>query len=885
MNQAQLIKSSKLIAQRMGIDQGAALNMLQKKLGEEDPREKNARDKYGVPDYTKINNEAEKENIKFETNSRIISEAKGIPIEEAKSLLKQRIEQYAAEAKPAVDPEIKNIVEQSKYYDSDNKSLTQNIGDYVVETVKHPIDRAGQIAVEAVNTFPSLYDTATMLGSQIVDIGSTDTPGGRAATATAHQRGEKAGEPTEVSRKVKKFLSQNLKNYAGLNPAENKFAEGANSVVSTVPEMLLFGGAGTALNKAAKGVKQLGNNKAAEIGSKVLEGAGNFLKGGSDIKKATDVGSTVGSVALPTALGIDSLPVNLALGYVGSRAGHNIGKNVARFNKQSRNLKEVMANDPTNPEYTSEGQKITDRFAEQGMTALPLNITDNKGFRALGKGAETSIFGKNIAEALEGQRKQISEKITPIHDKDFSSSFLGEEAADAYKKNTQKLIDSFAEDFEKTKKSVRTHTDQIVPLKRTQEFMKNMFEDLTAHPEHVGMKLNSPAGKFLNKIAAKGIRENIKAILRGKKEAPFLTQEQKVELAEIMKEHNRPQTKVTDKSGKVIENIDPVLEELIRKKIGGSDLSTNPFFEPYMELEYPFLKDAMQELRESTPKAGQFSDAKGGALKNLTEHLWEDIDNSVGQQMKAKSPAEYEFFRNTHQEYADFATKERKDRNALLANTDSPVQFINQIVNDGVRRDGKKVSFITDGMTPEAHKSFVDKINKMFGSAGMKNNKEFDPAIWRERFNSLDDQSKVAIYGDKVDEFKKLSAVVQDMEKVHQFKNTSGTSIQGLAAVDASLLYNAAKGLLLGAWTMSPKQIAGGIAPVFAKIAGNRMLTNEGVGKFMLKLQNAKTRREVIDSLNGYGKHTKSVAVKSLIKNLQKVINLGERSGDVKRKD
>jgi hypothetical protein len=885
MNQAQLIKSSKLIAQRMGIDEGAALNMLKQKLGEEAPREQEARAALGVPDYTKINNEEEDENIKFETNSRIISEAKGIPIEEAKSLLKQRMDQYAAEAKPAIDPKIKEIVEQSKYYDSDNKSLTQNIGDYAVETVKHPIDRAGQIAVEAVNTFPSLYDTATMLGSKMVDIGSTFTPGGRAATATAHQRGEKAGEPTEVSRKVKKFLSQNLQNYAGLNPAENKFAEGANSVVSTVPEMVLFGGAGTALNKAAKGVKQLGNNKATQIGSKVLEGAGNFLKGGSDIKKATDVGSTVGSVALPTALGFENLPVNLALGVGGSLLGHNAGRVVSRFNKQSRELKKRMEQDPTNPEYTSEGQKISDRFKEQGMKPLPINITNNKGFQALGKGAETSIFGKNIAEALGTQRKQISEKITPIHDQDFSSSYLGEEAAEAYLKNTQKLKDSFEEDFKTTRKSVKEHTDQKVPLKRTQEFMKNMFEDLTAHPEHVNMRLNSPAGQFLNKIAAKGIRENIKAVLRGKKEAPFLTPDQRVELAEIMKEHNRPHTKVTDKHGNTIESIDPVLEELIRKKIGGSDLAKNPFFVPYMELEYPFLKEAMEELREVTPKAGQFSDSKGGALKNLTEHLWEDIHNSVGQQMKAKSPADYEFFVKTHKDYYEFIKNERKNRNELLAISDSPVQFINQVVSDGIRRDGKKVSFITDGMSPEAHKSFVDKINKLFGSAGMKNNKEFDPAIWRERFNSLDDQSKAAIYGDKVEEYKKLSAVVEDMEKVHKFKNTSGSSIQGLAAVDASLIYNAAKGLLLGAWNMSPKQIAGGMAPVFAKIAGNRMLTNEGVGKFMLKLQNAKTRREVIDSLNGYGKHTKSVAVKSLIKNLQKVINLGERNGDVKRKE
>jgi hypothetical protein len=77
---------------------------------------------------------------------------------------------------------------------------------------------------------------------------------------------------------------------------------------------------------------------------------------------------------------------------------------------------------------------------------------------------------------------------------------------------------------------------------------------------------------------------------------------------------------------------------------------------------------------------------------------------------------------------------------------------------------------------------------------------------------------------------------------------------------------------------MDPVTIAKAVSPLFLKIAGNKMLTNDTVGKWMIKLQNAKTKNELIDALNGYKAGTKWVAVKKLIKNLQKVIRLSDRN-------
>lgn len=884
MDEQKLRKSARLIANHMKIDEESALKLLQRKMKKDDPlqlgtglndvQEKQVRTDYGVPDYQTIDAE-------FERNSTLIAQKKNIPIEQAKEMLTQRMDEISQKQKESDQNnmgEVKDIVAaNNRYYDSENRGISENLMDYVGNTVLHPIDRASQIATEATTTIPGLYDTASSIGSSMVNMGQTESPSEYDVTGRQQfKEGERKGHDTNVSGKLRNVIIDKLKTI-GINPAESKSAETVNNIVSTIPEMLTFAGAGKGLGKLAGKVGALNKGKATGLSSKALDKVGKFLAEGSDVRKATDVGSNLGGVVLPTVSDVSDPTANLGLSGLGAILGHNAGLKASRFNKQSRDFKKQMNADPDNPMYKSEAQKMKERFEEQGLKAHPVNISENKGIQIIGKTAEKSMFGKNIADALGEQRRIISEKITPIHAENFSSSHLGEEASKAYEKNLEAIKDAHKADFKEVHRAVKEHTDQIVPLKKTKEFIDDMFKDLTKHPEDIELIMNSPAGRFLNMVAAKSVRESVENVLSGKAEAKFLTPEQKADLGKVYERNKQKPEKITDKNGNPIEINDPLLMELIRKKIGGDDLLSNQLISPYMELEYPFLKRAMEELRENTPGSG-FSDSKWAKLKDLTSHLWEDIDSSVGAQMKAKSLEDYNHMRKTHADYAEFIKNDRKKHNSLVADLDNPVEFTKQLISSARNSSGKKIGFVTEGMTPEARNSFISKINRMFGSGNMANNRQFDPATWQKRYNDLDIESKKEIYGDRLPEFEAISEVVKDLEKVHENRNTSGSFTQANTAIDTSLIYHAGKGLVSGVYYMDPVSIAKAVSPLFLKIAGNKMLTNDTVGKWMIKIQNAKTKNELIDALNGYKAGTKWGAVKTLIKNLQKVIRLSDRN-------
>lgn len=882
--QQKLLESARLIANHMGVDEEAALKLLQRKMKKDDPiqlgaglnapEEKQVRADYGVPDYQTIDAE-------FERNSTLIAQKKNIPLDQAKAMLTQRMDEISQKQKESDQNnmgEVKDIVsDNNRYYDSEKRGFTENLMDYVGNTVLHPIDRAAQIATEATTTIPGLVDVASSIGKSMLELGQTESPSELDFTgAQQFKKGEQKGSETNLSGRLKNAITERLKSI-GINPAESKFADTVNIIASTFPEMAAFTGVGKGIGSVAKIVKGLEKGKATAIPAKGLEKVGKFLTEGSDVRKATDVGGNLGGVVLPTVSDVSDPAANVGLSGIGAFLGNKAGLKASRFNKQSRDFKKLMDSDPYNPKYKSEAQKMKERFEEQGLTAHPVNISENKGIKVIGKTAEKSMFGKNIADALGEQRRIISEKITPIHADNFSSSHLGKEASEAYEKNLEAIKDAHTEDFNKVGASVKKYTDQIVPLNKTKEFIDDMFKDLTKHPEDIGLIMNSPAGRFLNLIAAKQVRESVESILSGKAEAKFLTPEQKADLEKVYKRNQKLPEKITDKFGNPIEINDPLLMELIRKKIGGDDVLNNQLISPYMELEYPFLKRAMEELRENTPGKG-FSDSKWAKLKDLTSHLWEDIDSSVGAQMKAKSLKDYNHMRKTHADYADFIKNDRKEHNSLVADLENPVEFAKKLVSSARNSSGKKIGFVTEGMTPEARNSFISKINRMFGSGNMANNRQFDPATWQKRYNDLDIESKKEIYGDRLPEFEAISDVVKDLEKVHENRNTSGSFTQANTAIDTSLIYHAGKGLVSGVYYMDPVTIAKAVSPLFLKIAGNKLLTNDTVGKWMIKIQNAKTKNELIDALNGYKAGTKWGAVKTLIKNLQKVIRLSDRN-------
>jgi hypothetical protein len=911
MDKNQLQKSSKLIAQHLGIDEAAALSMLKKKLNmmkglESEPinkfqneevtknpmegigtkpinnvyAEQMPKNPYGVPDYEKIE-------TNFINNVDLIARKKNISIDQAQALLHRKMEEIR-QRKHLETEETKEKLEEAKYYESDRKGFGENLKDYLVETVKHPIDRAGQVGNEVIAAIPGLVDVGTGIGSAMINQGHAEYPAEYDITGRQSiEKGEYEGKPSNLYGKVHKFAEDSLKSI-GIQPPESHFANKANSIVSIIPEMATFGGAGTLLKKGAKQVSTLG--KAGENVGKVIDKTGNFLKGGSDIKNPVDLASNFGATALPVALSTSSPAGSVVASLLGSWIFGKGANRLSRYNQKGRNFTKSIKEDTLanagqtermfeegglhneRPDYLSDAGKKQQLYEEAGVPVYPVNLTENKGIKLLGKQAEHSLFGGDVKDKLEHQLQTVSEKITPLHAEEFNASTHGNEAIAAYEKNTKLLQEKIDKDFKKTRKSVKEHTDQVVPLVKTKEFIKDFFEDVTARPGHIKLKMDTPAGRFLNLIVAEEVRDNVSKIVKGKQKADYLSSKEKKELADILSKNQEPiSIKGASGSSHIVD--DPLLLEIIRKKIGGESLVDNPLIAPHLNLEYPYVKDAMQYLRSLYPTGKGFTTADLGELRHLYSHMWEDVDASVGKQMKMKSPGDYQHFRDTYRDYVDFLTTERKQRNQLLRDVEDPVEFTRQLMNSARNSDGRKVGFIAEGMNEGQHQRFIDTTNRIMGS---NNKKDFNPLTWHNRYKGMDIESKRAIYGDKMPVYDNLSKVVEDMQNVHKLENTSGSAKHGLVSVDAALLYNGFKGLMAGAKTGSITTMGKAIAPILVKITGNRLLTNETVGKWMVKFENAKTRRQMIDALNGIAAHTQNKAARDMIKNIGRVMHTAE---------
>jgi hypothetical protein len=912
MDKNQLQKSSKLIAQYKGIDEAAALNMLKRKINrmsgleaeptneyqdeamrknpmegignepiENEQVEQMPKNPYGIPDYNKIE-------TNFLNNAQLIAQKKNIPLVQAEQLLQSKMDEIS-QRKQLEAEETKQKLEEIKYNASDRKGFLENVGDYATETVKHPLDRAGQLGAEVVSALPGLVDVGSAIGSTMINMGHAGAPEEHDITGRQSiKKGDYEGANSNLYGKVHKFAEDSLKSI-GLEPPESKFANKANALVSVIPEMALYGGTGTLLKKGAQNVSKLG--KAGEKVGKVIDKTGDFLKAGSDIRNPVDLGSNIGGTILPIASGVSSPAASVVLSALGSLGGGKVARGLSNYSAAARKFKNSIKEGDAlkdagqtkemfeegglhneTPEHLSEAGKKQKLYEEAGVPVYPVNLTENKGIKILGKQAEHSIFGGDVRDKLDKQLQTVSEKITPLHAEEFNASTHGNEAIAAYEHNTKKLQEQIDKDFKRTKKSVKEHTDQIVPLVKTKEFIKDFFEDVTARPGHIKLRMDTPAGKFLNLIVAEEVRNNVEKIVKGKQKADFLSPKEKKDLGEILKKNQEP-ISIKGASGNSHIVDDPLLLEIIRKKIGGESLVDNPLIAPYLNMEYPYVKDAMQYLRSLYPTGKGFTTADLGELRNLYGHMWEDVEASVGKQMKMKSPGDYQHFRDTYRDYVDFLTTERKQRNELLRDVEDPVEFTRQLTNSARNSDGRKVGFITDGMNEGQHQRFIETTNRIMGN---NNKKEFNPLTWHNRYKGLDIESKRAIYGDKLPIYDNLSKVVEDMQHVHKLENTSGSSKHGLVSVDAALLYNAFKGLMLGAKTGSISTMGKAVAPILVKITGNRALTNAKVGKWMVMYENAKTKRKMIDAINEIVPHTKSKAIRDMLKNIGRVMHTVE---------
>jgi hypothetical protein len=864
MNQAQLIKSSKLIAQRMGIDQGAALNMLKKKIGEEDPREKSARDKYGVPDYTANDD-------KFLRNSELIAAKKNIPLEQAQQLLQSRMEELSLQKNSEAEEIAKDLTVGMNDRENESKGGFQKLAEYGAETLKDPFSRAAQIGSTAVASVPGLADTASSIGRSMIDIGMPQSYEEHDITGTQpNVTIDENVKPESYYRNTKKYLMDKGRN-VGIKPEESTYAKKANNVAAVVPEMVLFRGAGKGLELAASGAEKAAKlaklSQVAKIPVAATNKAAKFLKSGSDVTKANELLPNVGASLLPAVLDTE----NPGASILASLAGAYTGRKWADLkNNLSKEGRAVWKGDIPS---ASDSQRQVDLYKSQNVPINAYNVSKNAGTAVVTKGLQTSTFGGNVKKAMEAQEDAVSKGITPTYNENFDKSTFGEKIIPIYKKNLNDMWEDITKDFNKVEESFEKHTDGIVPLKEVKGHIKKVLSKISDHPGHLELFMDTPAFVFLDKIAGPFVQQEVDKILSNQMQSDYLTEAQK-ETLQKKRRAPREQVKIGDQT---IGEMDPTLWALIQQKIGG-DIDNNEILNKALNVPYGFLKGALEKMNTIIPSNDQISDSYTGAVEHLMGTILKDIEGSVGTQLKTKSPADYKHYRQTFDDYTKFAKRDKRQHNEILKLIDDPIAFVKKIVSSGVSSDGTKVRFLTEGMNPEQHVEFQNSMNRILGSAGMENNRKFDPSIWARRYEGLDIQSKQAIYGDEksIEKYNALADIVKDMQRVHTFGNTSHSGTQVMGAVDMAILFKAFVGTIGGAVTGDISTIAAALSPLLAKMGGSRLLTSEKYKNLLVKMENAKTKKQLVDTLKGVKPFTKGQAMNSMLKNIQKVLSIGD---------
>jgi hypothetical protein len=821
-------------------------------------------------------------NLKFDIEAKQLAEKFNISIDEAKMALRKNMREIT-------EPE---NINKEKTKKRDEKGFLSKLYDYGVETLKHPLDRAGQIASEAVSAIPSMADFGHYLYHQSAGESQNIPMRGEdysIPTEDALSKNAKGYKPLGWGAASKKLMEDTLKRELDLNKAESPFAENVNSVISVIPQMATFSGAGKLLQKGgkligdvAKASDVLGKTgkKGIEVIGKAPSAVGKFFEAGSNIKSPVDIASNLGASSAPYALPEDenNLAMSTGAGILGALAGGKLAGSAVRNLPKNRAWKEANKD-----MLKSDAAKIDEMYKEAGVTSYLPNVSDSDAIRLAAKSSEKSFFGSNVQEALENQKRQVSEQITPIHASDFHKSEFGNKLKPKFEQHLEKIDQEFGARFDKVREDVATKTNSTVPLKNVDEYLGNLLKNISHDPAHIRLWLSTPVGQAFQDFYSEGLKVKIRDLYnQGRKQPGFDKTElgKNISLLEKMVKEDVPSKAVTING--VQADINPTLEKILQNKLLKERL-LQPANQNIHSIDYKFADDLLRNIGGKQGVFTKYFKKKDVAeLEGLYGALRQDIRESVGAQLAEKEPRAAMHMEKTWKDYSKFANESQKDLNALESVIDNPIEFVDMLSRDK-RTSGNKASEVLDSLNTAEKEDFRNNFNRMIGSAGEKSNQPFDPLIWNRRYKDLDKSVKQKIFQGEIKHYDRVSNVIDDINKVHKLANTSGSGTHVIGkAEQASILAaagKAAKNVLTGSLLEGLKYVTFGAVPKIIDIG----LTNQNVKNFYIKLQNAKTVKEALNQLNNITNATTKQSVRTVLKNLYRSFNLLDKEENNKR--
>lgn len=779
------------------------------------------------------------------------AKSENIPYELAKKEIDEALMEVETETPKQEESKkptgIESFVSKRNVMQPDN--FFSKLTDYAIETVKHPLDRTGQIAASALSALPGVVDFATTAGALIPGLGI---------------------EPTKYGQRVHEDITKFNKNVLGLEPAENRFAQGINEIPGSVAAMPFLKYGGKALQRAGDIAKQSTNVKglrtAGKAAEKVIGGAGRFLEGGSNIKNPVDVGATVGATAAPNVVDEDnrSFGTNLIMSVLGGKAGAEATRRAMhKFSPASKEFKKTKKYEET----ISPEQANINRYEEIGVPSYTFNATEFKPTKLLAKKADTSLFGHNVNKALKEQKDIVSERITPLHNQDVDTSEVGRMLKEPFDAHTQSIKDENARKFDRLYDLVEENTSSNVPLKNVGNFLQSKIKRLSTNPVDIQHFLASRAGQMFQDLmrpiveleldkhanmyknmtvgGAKNISPNDLAMQSLQKKMSKGSQKEKITI------------------NGVPVDIDPMMAQILANA-QLKDALIKPTLMP--SIDYLFATNSLRRMNDAF-EGNYIAPWDVADVKELYGRLKQDIMGSVGQELKQNNRAGFNEMVNTLSEYADFSKGTKHDINSLMKDINKPIKFVQNISRD-LKTGGEKGKLVIEGLDKNQRQTFINQMNRILGSPKENPGRDFNPLIWSRNFNDLDGMTKKNLYGDKAEYFEKVAKVVEDIGKVHGFANTSqsGVHVQSSAEIVGlmSVMKSIGSDLIKG-------NIGNAIGTLLPSLAGtvgiNKILTSEPAKQAYLKLKNAKSKREALDAINGIEKYTTNKTLRTVFKN------------------
>lgn len=817
---------------------------------------------------------------KIDDAAKVLSKKYNIDYDEAKSLIEERLSVFSSEEKP--------IAKEPK------KGFGENLSEYATDTVLHPLDRLSQIAIQSASTIPGMIDLASSAyhatkGEQRPQEFVAEDY--QMPSGVGYDEERMPDEPLHLAQDTREFLTRHAKEKLGLNPAKNEFAERANEFPSALVDMVLNRGMGSGINKVAGAIKGA-SQKADVLGKtgkvigehigKGVEKVGNFFKGGTNIRNPVEVGANLGAVTARNAIPDEYR--NVFTDTVASIGGSLAGGGIPR--KISQNTHEMRAFKAQNADkYKSNAYLKNKMYEDLGVPAYPFTLTESKPVKLGTKVMETSILGQNVRDALEKQKQGVSKAIYEGYDQPFSRSEIATMASPHIKKEAEAITEDFGKRFTQHRKDAAQYTDSQVKMKKVNEYMHNVLEGISDEPGHVKMFLASPLGQTLQEITGdtlgialnQKLREYEKAVGKG----GFNPREMK-ELEKIKGIIDSKPKKENVKINGVSVDIDPVIKNVLE----------NPFLKKQLIIDNPYIKDSiaylyadavLQNIGEQGVFGKYFKKKDAGEMAGLYGALREDVNKSIIEPMSLKNKKAADQMRKNYSDYADFAQKERPDLNAMMQNVEDPLRLANMLVGD-VQKSGNKKNLFARQMKPEDYERFVGKVNRMLGSANKANNADFNPAIWNKNFVAMDEIVKKNIYGKDLKRYESISKVIDDMQKVHKFENTSGSGLHTKSYAEgltyAGSVVNAISNLFTGDWKIA----LASLTPILGVKGIDIGLTSPLAKRLIIKAQDAKKLNEAVDAITGLTKLSRSDKVRVMLKNLSKSLSLMEDKDERKRR-